>query len=184
MIRCRWALSSDIEKEYHDLEWGVPCYDDRLLFEMLNLEGQQSGLSWKTILQKRQAYRDAFYDFDPYKIAKMGEEDILKLLDNPGIVRYRLKIESIIKNAKAYVELVKAGSFSDYLWSFVENKPINNIVEDFRDIPTQSDISLKLSIDLKKKGFSFVGPTTMYAFMQAVGMVNDHEDRCFRKEVS
>lgn len=181
MERCSWAQHSEIEKEYHDKEWGIPTRDDRLIFEMLNLEGQQSGLSWKTILQKRETYREAFHNFNPELIALMDETDILNLLDNPGIIRYRLKIEAIIKNAKAYLKLIETQSFSDYIWSFVDNAPIVNSIESSNDFVNQTEISQKLSKDLKKRGFAFVGPTTMYAFMQAIGMVNDHENLCFRK---
>ena len=183
MKRCFWAKHSDIEKEYHDTEWGVPCYDDRMLFEMLNLEGQQSGLSWKTILQKRKSYREAFYNFNPDKIVEINEEEIESLLLNPGIIRYRLKIEAIIKNAHAYIKLREESTLSDYLWKFVNNEVIVNDIGPDTVFLTQTKISQEISKDLKKRGFAFVGPTTIYAFMQAVGMVNDHENDCFRKEV-
>lgn len=183
MERCNWAKHSDIETHYHDTEWGVPSHDDRMLFEMLNLEGQQSGLSWKTILQKRETYRQAFHNFDPHLIALMDESDIVELLSNPGIIRYRLKIEAIIKNAKAYLKLVETQNFSAYIWSFVENTPIVNDINGSHEFVNQTEVSQRLSKDLKKRGFAFVGPTTMYAFMQAVGLVNDHENTCFRKEV-
>lgn len=183
MQRCKWAQASEIEMHYHDNEWGVPCFDDRLLFEQLNLEGQQAGLSWKTILMKREAYREAFHQFNPDKIDTMSKDDVDKLLLNPGIVRYRLKIEAIIKNARAYKNLTESQSFSDFIWSFVNNEPIvNSIHEDMAPV-TPTDVANSLSKALKKHGFSFVGPTTVYAFMQAVGMVNDHEDSCFRKRL-
>ena len=184
MKRCAWANASELEMQYHDEEWGVPNHDNRMLFEMLNLEGQQAGLSWQTILNKRATYREAFFNFDPYQIAMMDEADIDALMLNAGIIRYRLKIQAIIKNAKAYVELSKKEDFSHYLWSFVNNTPCINDVKTIRDVPSQTDLSLKLSKDLKKRGFAFVGPTTVYAFMQAVGMVNDHDNACFKKGVN
>lgn len=181
MRRCSWANASEMEKVYHDQEWGVPTYDNITLFEMLNLEGQQSGLSWQTILNKRQTYREAFFNFDPFKIATMDDHDIDRLMLNPGIVRYRLKIQAIIKNAKAYVALSKSEDFAHYLWSFVNHTPQVSDIQTLGDVPAQTELSQIISKDLKKRGFAFVGPTTVYAFMQAVGMVNDHENACFKK---
>lgn len=178
--RCKWAQSDALLIEYHDNEWGVPIYDDRLLFELLNLEGAQAGLSWSTVLKKRENYRALFDNFDPIKIAKYRPNKIESLLKNAGIIRNRLKVESTIINAKAYLNLLKEwDSFNNYLWHFVENKPIQNSWDDFKNIPTKTSISDQLSKDLKKRGFKFVGSTICYAFMQAVGMVNDHTVDCF-----
>ena len=185
MNRCEWANSNPLETEYHDQEWGVPVYDDRLLFEMLILESAQSGLSWSTILQKRDGYSKAFDNFDAKKIAKYSPKRIESLLNDSAIVRNKLKINATIENAKRLLEVQKEyGSFSEYIWSFVGGEPINNQWEDVSQIPSSTPVSEKMSKDLKKKGFKFVGPTTCYAFMQAVGMVNDHTVSCFRyKEI-
>ncbi|MFO7845076.1 MAG: DNA-3-methyladenine glycosylase I [Balneolaceae bacterium] len=181
MNRCSWATHSDLEKEYHDTEWGVPNYDNRHLFEMLILEGAQAGLSWLTVLKKRESYRKAFDQFDPEKIALYDNFKREELLSNPGIIRNRLKVDSAIQNAKAYLDVSEThGSFSDYIWSFVGGKPIVNEFESSSDIPAETDISKNMSKELNKDGFKFVGPTICYAFMQAVGMVNDHEVSCFR----
>jgi DNA-3-methyladenine glycosylase I len=183
--RCAWAQGSNLDIAYHDHEWGVPVYDDRLLFEFLTLEGAQAGLSWSTILKKRDDYRRAFSNFDIAKVAKFDKQRVARLLNNPGIVRNRLKVESTIVNARRVREVQKEfGSFAEYVWQFVGAKPIQNRWRSLADIPAQTDESTQMSKDMRKRGFGFVGPTTCYAFMQAVGMVNDHEVRCFRyKEI-
>jgi DNA-3-methyladenine glycosylase I len=162
---------------YHDGEWGVPSHDERHLFEMLTLEGAQAGLSWSTILNKRDGYRRAFARFDARKVARFGADDVARLLDDPGIVRNRLKVESTIANAAASLEL---GGLDAYLWEFVGGKPIVGRFRSLSDLPAETDLSRALSRDLKKRGFRFVGPTVCYAFMQAVGLVNDHTTDCFR----
>lgn len=181
MKRCEWAKTSDLEAEYHDKEWGVASTDDRHLFEMLLLEGAQAGLSWSTILKKRDTYRQAYYGFDPERIARFKKKSVERLLGDPGIIRNRLKIEASIQNAKAFLEIQKEyGSFSEFAWSFVGGEPIVNRWDNHRDIPAETFESQNMSNALKKKGFKFVGPTICYAFMQSVGMVNDHEVSCFR----
>jgi DNA-3-methyladenine glycosylase I len=168
-------------QEYHDSEWGVPQRDDRVLFEFLLLEGAQAGLNWETILKKRENYRKAFAKFDPTNVAKFTAADEKRLLADPGIVRNRLKISSTISNAKAFLDVQKEfGSFDRYIWQFVGGKPIVNARKSFRDVPAQTAESDAMSKDLKKRGFRFVGTTICYAFMQAVGMVNDHTVDCFR----
>jgi DNA-3-methyladenine glycosylase I len=182
--RCRWATHSDLEQEYHDTEWGVPNYDDRHLFEMLVLEGAQAGLSWLTVLKKRESYREAFDGFDPVKIAEYDDSKRSELLSNPGIIRNRLKVDATIQNAKVYLALTeKHGSFSNYIWGFVDGRPIINEFKTLNDVPAETEISKQMSKQLKKDGFKFVGPTICYAFMQAVGMVNDHTTDCFRYDV-
>jgi DNA-3-methyladenine glycosylase I len=179
--RCEWAGNDDVYIHYHDTEWGVPVYDDKKLFEFLLLEGAQAGLSWITILKRREGYRRAFADFDPVKIARFSQKRIDKLLHDPGIIRNRLKIESAIKNAKAFMKVQdEFGSFSAYQWRFVDGRPIQNNFKSLTDLPAKTPISEAFSKDLKKRGFSFVGPTIVYAHMQAVGMVNDHLTGCFR----
>ena len=181
-IRCAWAGSDPTYVEYHDTEWGVPLYDDRSLFEFLILEGAQAGLSWITILRKREAYRKAFAGFDAEKVARFNAKKVEALMQDAGIVRNRLKIESAIKNARAFLELRdERGSFSDYQWSFVDGKPIQNHYASIKQVPARTPISDAFSKDLKKRGFTFVGSTIIYAHMQAVGMVNDHVDGCFRQ---
>lgn len=181
MIRCAWAESSPLMQDYHDAEWGVPLHDDRRLFEALVLDGAQAGLSWETILTKRENYRRAFHGFDATKIARYTEKDVRRLLADPGIIRNRLKIASAIKNAQRFREVQKElGSFDQYLWQFVGGKTIVHRCRTMKDIPTQSKESEAMSKDLKKRGFSFVGPTICYAMMQAIGMVNDHVTKCFR----
>jgi DNA-3-methyladenine glycosylase I len=166
---------------YHDTEWGVPQHDDRVLFEFLILEGAQAGLSWSTILAKREAYRKAFSGFDPAKVARYKADKIAKLMKDPGIVRNRLKIESAVRNAQAALEVQKEfGSFDRYLWQFVRGKPIRNSWRAGKNLPAETKESQAMSKDLKRRGFNFVGPTVCYAFMQAVGMVNDHLVSCFR----
>jgi DNA-3-methyladenine glycosylase I len=183
--RCGWARN-DLAIDYHDKEWGVPVHDDRLFFEFLILEGAQAGLSWDTILRKRDAYRKAFDNFEPEKVARYSEARVAKLLLNEGIIRNRLKIKSAVENAKAFLAVQKEfGSFDKYIWSFTGGKPLNNKVKSMSDVPAKTEISDAVSRDLKKRGFNFVGSTIMYAFMQATGMVNDHTRECFRfKEVS
>ena len=179
MKRCGWVNQDPLYIEYHDNEWGVPVYDDHKLFEYLTLEGAQAGLSWYTILKKRENYRLAFDGFDHHKIIHYDEEKIKDLLTNQGIVRNRLKINSVVTNAKAYFHVVEEfGSFSTYIWSFVDGKPIINHYKDLDEVPATTAISDKLSKDLKRRGFKFVGSTICYAFMQAVGLVNDHLTTC------
>ena len=184
MKRCSWA-SNDLNILYHDTEWGVPLHDDRGLFEFLVLEGAQAGLSWDTILRKRDAYREAFDNFDPAKVARYTDAKCAKLLKNEGIIRNRLKIASAVSNAKAFLAVQKEfGTFDSYIWAFVGGKPLDNKLKG-GDVPAKTEISDAISKDLKKRGFNFVGSTIMYAFMQATGMVNDHLVTCFRyKEVS
>ena len=179
--RCTWCGSDPQYVAYHDEDWGVPVYDDRLLFEMLILEGAQAGLSWLTILKKRDNYRQAFHDFDATRIALYDQHEIDRLMQNAGIVRNRLKIEATIKNAKGFLQMRNEfSSFSDYLWRYVDGKPIINSWQDISVIPANTRISDQLSKDLKKRGFNFVGTTICYAFMQSIGMVNDHTIDCFR----
>ncbi|WP_124979228.1 DNA-3-methyladenine glycosylase I [Nonlabens xiamenensis] len=179
--RCGWCQGDALYKAYHDQEWGVPVFDDHSLFEFLILEGMQAGLSWITILRKRNNYREALDEFDVHKIAGYGESKKKELLENPGIIRNRLKIDSIVSNAQAYLKIQESyGSFSNFIWAYVDSKPIKNKLASYKDAPAQTALSQKISKDLKKLGFKFVGPTIVYAFMQAVGMVNDHEVNCFR----
>ncbi len=182
--RCEWVdLNNSLYVEYHDTQWGVPVHSDRRLFEMLTLEGAQAGLSWSTILAKRENYQKAFDNFDVQKISKYEKKKIAELLLNEGIVRNKLKIASVVRNAEVFLKIQKEfGSFDKYIWNFVGGKTIQNNFKKFSDIPAQTSLSEKISKDLKKKGMSFVGPTIVYAFMQAVGMVNDHEEACFRKQ--
>ena len=180
MKRCEWA-KNDLAIEYHDNEWGVPLHDDQMLFEFLILEGAQAGLSWDTILAKRENYREAFDNFEPKKVAKYDDKKREELLGNAGIVRNRLKIKSATQNANAYLEVVKEfGTFDKYIWSFVGGKPIKNKCKTMADVPVTTEISDTMCKDLKKRGFNFVGSTICYAFMQATGMVNDHVVSCFR----
>lgn len=179
-MRCYWA-KNDLAIHYHDTEWGMPLHDDRRLFEFLILEGAQAGLSWDTVLAKRENYRKAFDDFDAEKIALYDEQKCAELLQNQGIIRNRLKIASVVRNAKCYLEVVKEfGSFDKYIWSFTGSKPIKNAWESLSQIPASTPISDAMSKDLKRRGFNFVGSTIMYAFMQACGLVNDHLVSCFR----
>ena len=179
--RCEWSSVDDSMIQYHDEEWGVPVHDDRKLFEFLVLEGAQAGLSWLTILKRRDAYRRAFDNFDFSRVAKYNEEKIEVLLKDKGIIRNRLKIESAVTNASALIRVRKEfGSFDKYIWQFVDGKPINNGWISLKQIPTKTDISDKMSKDLMKRGFKFVGSTICYSHMQATGMVNDHLTSCFR----
>jgi DNA-3-methyladenine glycosylase I len=184
-MRCTWARN-DLAIAYHDAEWGVPLHDDRGLFEFLILEGAQAGLSWDTILRKRDAYRKAFDNFDPARVARYSEAKIEKLLLNDGIIRNRLKIASAVSNAKAFINVQNEfGSFDAYIWSFVGGKPVVNKWKDISQVPAKTDVSDAISKDMKKRGFNFVGSTIMYAHMQATGMVNDHMVSCFRyKEIN
>jgi len=184
-MRCTWA-KNDLAIAYHDAEWGVPLHDERGLFEFLILEGAQAGLSWDTILRKRDAYRKAFDNFEPAKVARYNEARCAKLLLNDGIIRNRLKIASAVSNAKAFLKVQKEfGSFDAYIWNFVDGKPVINKLKGNGDIPAKTDVSDAISKDLKSRGFNFVGSTIMYAFMQATGMVNDHLVSCFRyKEIN
>jgi DNA-3-methyladenine glycosylase I len=179
--RCGWPGENKLMIEYHDTEWGVPLHDDHKLFEFLLLDNAQAGLSWQTILNKRENYRKAFDNFDPAKIARYGKRKITSLLNNSGIVRNRLKVESAVTNARAFLEIQKEfGSFDTYIWQFVNGTTIRNRCRRLEDIPTTSPESDAMSKDLKKRGFKFVGSTICYAFMQSAGMVNDHLTRCFR----
>ncbi len=179
--RCGWALRSPLEIAYHDDEWGVPVHDDRVLFEFLILEGAQAGLSWTTVLAKRENYRAALDGFDPEKIVRYTAARKARLLANPGIVRNRLKIESTVSNASAFLDVQEAfGSFDAYLWRFVDGRPIQNQWEALGQVPASTPVSDALSKDLKARGFRFVGTTIMYAYMQAVGLVNDHTLDCHR----
>lgn len=179
--RCAWASENALLIDYHDKEWGVPVFDDQTLFEFILLEGAQAGLNWLTVLKKRAAYRQCFHQFDPKKIAKYDEGYIKKLLANEGIIRNRLKVQSAVGNAKAYLDILKEWpSFADYIWQFSEGKSVRNQWKNRSQIPTKDSISDMMSKDLKKRGFKFVGTTICYAFMQAVGMVNDHTVDCFR----
>jgi len=181
MERCDWVTDDPLYIQYHDEEWGVPAHDDRYLFEMLTLEGAQAGLSWITVLRKRENYREAFDHFDAVKIAAYDDAKIAQLLDNPGIVRNRLKVNSTVSNARAFLKVQQLfGTFDRYIWWFVNHTPIQNDWRTLADVPTTTEESREMSEDLKRRGFKFVGPTICYAFMQACGMVNDHTVNCFR----
>ncbi|MBN4056810.1 DNA-3-methyladenine glycosylase I [bacterium AH-315-J21] len=179
--RCKWCLGDDLMLEYHDTEWGTPVHDDRVHFEYLILDAAQAGLSWLTVLRKRENYRKAFADFDPVRVARFTEKRIAKLLENPGIIRNRLKVNAAVTSAKAFLAVQKEfGSFDKYIWAFVNGKPIINKWKDMSQVPAKTDISEAMSKDMKKRGFGFCGPTICYAYMQAAGLVNDHETSCFR----
>jgi DNA-3-methyladenine glycosylase I len=179
--RCSWA-TTELSIPYHDDEWGVPVHDDRVFFEFLTLEGAQAGLSWETILRKRERYREVFHDFDPVRVARMTPARVEKLMNDPGIIRNRSKIESTVGNAKAFLAVQREfGSFDAYVWSFVDGKPIVNHWKSREALPGESPESQALSKDLKRRGFRFVGPTIMYAFMQATGLVDDHLPGCLRR---
>ncbi|RRO24114.1 DNA-3-methyladenine glycosylase I [Flavobacteriaceae bacterium 14752] len=181
--RCQWATKHPLEEHYHDTEWGVPVYDDQNLFELLCLESAQAGLSWLTVLQKRKNYKKAFHNFDIEKVAHFSEEKVEVLLQNKGIIRNRLKVKAFINNANCVLEVQKKhGSLSKYLWKFVNHQSIQNAFKSTSEVPTKTEISDLMSKDLKSNGFKFLGSTTCYAFMQAVGMVNDHTTDCFRYE--
>ena len=181
--RCHWCLGDELYEHYHDTEWGVPLYDDQKLFEFLLLEGAQAGLSWITVLRKREGYRTAFDDFNPEKIARYTDKKLAKLLENPNIIRNRLKVKSAVQNAKAYLRLRDSGiTFSDFLWQFVDGQPKQNRWRTMKQIPASTNVADALSKALKKQGFNFVGSTICYAHMQATGMVNDHLVTCPRYE--
>lgn len=181
MDRCAWGLSTDSMLRYHDEEWGTPVHDDRKLFEFLILEGAQAGLSWRTVLERREGYRRAFAGFDPEAVARFDEQRVEELLTDTGIIRNRLKVQSAISNARAFLQVQREfGSFDAYLWSFVGGRPIQNQFASPKDVPARTPESDRLSKDLQKRGFRFVGSTICYALMQAVGMVNDHTVECFR----
>lgn len=184
-VRCPWAGDDPLYQRYHDTEWGVPVHADRKLFEFLILEGAQAGLSWITVLRKREAYRAAFANYDWNKVAAFDESKVEELLLNEGIIRNRLKVKGAVTNAKAFIKVREEfGTFNKYIWSFVDGAPIVNNWPTMKDVPAVTDVAERLSKDLKKRGFTFVGPTIMYAHMQATGMVNDHCTFCFRhKEV-
>jgi len=180
MKRCLWPQSENMIK-YHDEEWGVPVHNDKILFEFLILEGAQAGLSWSIVLKKRENYRKALNNFNIKKISQYTDKDFQRLLNDEGIIRNKLKIKSTIENARAFLKIQKEfQTFDKYIWSFVNNKPIKNSFKTLKDIPPKTEISDKISLDLKKRGFKFVGSTIIYAFMQAVGMTNDHQTDCFR----
>ena len=183
--RCGWAVNAgSLDIEYHDTEWGVPVHDDAVLFEFIVLEGAQAGLSWSTILNKRDGYRRAFSGFDPRKIARYDKARIERLLNNPAIVRNRLKVESTVSNARAFLSIQKEhGSFDKYLWAFVDGNPLRNRWRNSEQVPVSTALSDKLSKDLKQRGFRFVGTTICYSYLQAVGLINDHLVSCFRYSV-
>lgn len=181
LVRCGWCGSDDLYVRYHDEEWGVPIRDDKTLFEFLILEGAQAGLSWRTILGRREGYRRAFADFDPVRVARYDEAKTAALLEDQGIIRNKLKIAAAVSNAKAFLNVAeKHGSFSDFMWAYVDGKPIRNAFKRLDQIPAVTPLSDRISKDLKKLGFKFVGSTIVYAHMQATGMVNDHLVSCFR----
>jgi DNA-3-methyladenine glycosylase I len=181
--RCGWCTGTEIERRYHDEEWGVPLHDDRKLFEFLLLDGAQAGLSWLTILNKREGYRAAFDNFDPYKIAEYGEGKVAELMNNPAIVRNRLKVASAIRNARGFLEVqAEFSSFDRFIWQFTDGETIQNNWRLMQDIPARTAEAEAMSKELKRRNFNFVGPTICYAFMQAAGMVNDHVIDCFRYE--
>lgn len=180
--RCGWATVDDAHYvDYHDKEWGVPIVDDRKLFEFIILESAQAGLSWRTVLHKREGYRRAFKNFDPTKVARMTESDVIRLQNDQSIIRNRLKIKSAIRNAQAFLVVQQEfGSFAKYIWSYVDNQPVQNNWKRNTAVPTTTALAERMAKDLKRRGFSFLGPTVWYAYMQAVGMVNDHIHSCFR----
>lgn len=180
-VRCEWVGDDPLMVDYHDREWGAPQHDDRMLFELLTLEGAQAGLSWMTILRKRAGYRRAFAGFEPARVAAYTEADVARLLVDGSIVRNRAKIESTIANATAVLDTQRDhGSLAEYLWAFVDDKPVRNAWRGLADLPAQTDLSTRISRELKRRGFRFVGPTTIYSFLQAAGLVNDHVVDCFR----
>jgi len=178
--RCDWCCNDELYCRYHDEEWGIPLHDDKKLFEMLILEGAQAGLSWITVLRKRENYRKAFDNFDIDKILKYNDKKIEELMNNKGIIRNSLKIKSVITNAKSFRAIQEEfGSFDKFLWTYVDNKPINNNLNHISEIPTKNELSDRISKDLKKRGFKFIGSTIIYAYLQAVGIINDHVNYCF-----
>ena len=182
IVRCGWCEKDDLYRNYHDREWGIPVYDDQKLFEFLTLETFQAGLSWYTILKKRENFRKAFADFDYERVALFGEDDVRALLANPGIVRNTLKVKAAMANAQAFLKVREEfGSFSDYIWQFTDGKPVVNQFKELREVPASTPLSDRISKDLKKRGFKFVGTTVVYAHMQATGMVNDHLTNCWTR---
>lgn len=182
IVRCGWCEKDDLYRNYHDREWGIPVYDDQKLFEFLTLETFQAGLSWYTILKKRENFRKAFADFDYKRVSSFGEDDVRALLANPGIVRNTLKVKAAVANAQAFLKVREEfGSFSDYIWGFADGKPVVNQFKELREVPASTPLSDRISKDLKKRGFKFVGTTVVYAHMQATGMVNDHLTNCWTR---
>ena len=180
-MKCDWCRGNDLYEEYHDTEWGVPCFDDRVLFEFVLLEGAQAGLSWLTILKRRENYRRAFADFDPQRVARFTRKDEERLLKDEGIIRNRLKVASAISNARCFLKIQEGfGSFSNYIWQFVEGRPVQNRFRSMRELPAATPLSDSISKDMKRRGFKFFGTTICYAHMQATGMVNDHMVDCPR----
>lgn len=181
MVRCEWA-KGDLNIKYHDEEWGVPVYDDKILFEFLILEGAQAGLSWETILKRREGYRTVFFDYDVLKLSQLSDEELNEIKQNPAIIRNRLKVYSVRTNAISFLKVVEEfGSFSNYIWKFTDNKVIDNHPKSMSEVPATTDLSDLISKDLKKRGFKFVGSTIIYAYMQAVGIVNDHVEGCIAR---
>ncbi len=179
--RCKWANYNDLMKEYHDKEWGTPQHNDRMLYELLILEGMQAGLSWNIVLQKRDNFRKAFDNFDYNKIIRYKENKIEELMQNKGIIRNRLKIQSVITNAKSFINVQEEfGSFNKYIWDFENNKSVHNSWKKLEDLPSNTELSTRISKDMKKRGFKFIGTTIIYSFLQAIGVVNDHTTDCFR----
>lgn len=179
--RCKWAESNDLMKEYHDKEWGTPLHDEKMLYELLILEGMQAGLSWNTVLQKRDNFRKAFDNFDYNKIVRYKENKIENLMQNEGIIRNRLKIQSVITNAKSFITVQEEfGSFNRYIWDFVNNISVHNSWKKLEDLPPNTELSNRISKDMKKRGFKFIGTTIIYSFLQSIGVVNDHTTDCFR----
>ena len=177
--RCSWCVGSELYESYHDTEWGIPCHDSVKLFEMINLEGAQAGLSWITILKKREGYRRLFKGFDPVKIARFSDATLDKIAVNPDVVRHRQKIEAVRVNAQAWIDMRDNNEeFAHFIWSYVDHRPLQNKHKTLKEVPAKTDVSTKMSRDLKKRGFKFVGATTCYAFMQAAGLVNDHLTSC------
>ena len=183
--RCEWCEGSELYIKYHDTEWGVPVFKDTIHFEFLLLESMQAGLSWFTILKKRDSFRKAFDEFDYHKIAKYEEEKINELMNNKGVIRHRKKIVSAINNARRFIEIeTEYGSFNSYIWRFTEGKTIVNHYEEINEVPSKSALSVSISSDLKKRGFKFLGSVTVYSYLQAVGIIDDHVDTCFRKKLN
>ncbi|MBY9009716.1 MAG: DNA-3-methyladenine glycosylase I [Candidatus Lokiarchaeota archaeon] len=181
MKRCKWADYNELMKEYHDKEWGTPQHNDKMLYELLILEGMQAGLSWNTVLQKRDNFKKAFDNFDYNKIIRYEEEKIEELMQNEGIIRNRLKILSVISNAKSFIKIQEVfGSFNKYIWDFVDNKSVHNSWKKLEDLPSNTELSNRISKDMKKRGFKFIGTTIIYSFLQAIGVINDHTTNCFR----
>ncbi len=183
-VRCEWAGNDPLMRAYHDEEWGVPVHDDQELFEMLILEGAQAGLSWSTILKRREGYRKAFVNFEVVKVSQFSEMDFNRLIENKDIIRNKLKIKSAINNAQQFIKVQKEfSSFDNYIWGFIDNLPLHNQFQSLSEIPASTPLSEQISKDMKKRGFNFVGPTICYAYLQSIGMVNDHVMKCYRYNV-